>query len=181
MLINSYKSTVVSLAILCLLAGCTSRKHYAKKDYSFYSENFQLDSNSLLKTDGVYNNDKKMYKFYRSGQVNMVLSGTIELTNDADYAMAFNRGIREAAGVKKATLFEGYYHIKDNRMVMQFVNTATRQFYYTYVLLEKGKLTIVKSTHLGKGKIKDQHYQTSYKDVYRYLPKPAGGYLAPDW
>jgi hypothetical protein len=181
MLITACRHIILSVIIAFLIGGCTSRKHYTRKDYPFYSENFQLDSTSLLKTDGVYSNGKKVYKFYRSGQVNMVLSGTTELKKDDDYAMAFNRGIREAAGVKKATLFEGYYHIKDNRMVMQFVNTATRQFYYTYVLLEKGKLAIVKSTHLGKGKIKDQHYQSSYKDVYRFEPKPAGGYLAPDW
>jgi hypothetical protein len=69
-----------------------------------------------------------MYKFYTNGQVNKVLDINNELKNDSDYANAFNKTISSNSD-KKPTLFEGYYRLKDNKLVIQSVVSATRQFF----------------------------------------------------
>jgi hypothetical protein len=193
-LVNSYR---LLLILLWLISGCTFQKHYIKNDYSFYAEDFKLGSTTLLRTDGVYvsdkikmdassgkqtvQKDKRVYKFYPTGQVNMVLDLNNELKSDEDYRKAFNRRITETSMSKSATLFEGYYQIRDNKMVIQFVNQPLRQFYYTYAYLTEKQFIIVYQTHVGKGKIKDKYYTSNYKEIYRFEPKPVDGYLAPNW
>jgi hypothetical protein len=85
-LINSCK---LLLMLLCLISGCTFQKRYIRNDYSFYSKDFKLDNVAPLRTDGVYRSykietdaagegqkvhkEQKVYKFYPTGQVNMVI------------------------------------------------------------------------------------------------------------
>jgi hypothetical protein len=193
-LVNSCK---LLLILLWLISGCTFQKRYIKNDYSFHAEDFKLSSTTPLRTDGVYvsdkiamdstsgkqtiQKDKRVYKFYPTGQVYMVLDPNNELKSDDDYRKAFNRRINETSVSKGATLFEGYYQIKDNRLVIQFVNQPLRQFYYTYAYLTEKQFSIVKQTHVGKGKLKDKYYTSNYKEIYRFEPKPIDGYLAPNW
>jgi hypothetical protein len=125
--------------------------------------------------------NKRVYKFYPTGQVNMVLDPNNELKSDDDYRKAFNRRIHETSLSKGATLFEGYYRIKGAKIVIQFVNQPLRQIYYTYAYLAEQQFSIVKQTHVGKGKIKDKYYTSNYKEIYRFEPKPVDGYLAPNW
>jgi len=185
------------IILLCLVCSCTSQKRYVGNDYSFYSKNFKLDSAAFLRTDGVYildrtetdgtnetkkvHHDKKIYKFYPNGQVNMVLDSANELKSDDDYMKAFNSKINASSITKNATLFEGYYRIQGNRMVIQFVNQPLRQFYYTYVYLAEKQMIIVKTTHVGRGKIKERYYNSSYKEPYRFKQTHVDGYLPPDW
>jgi hypothetical protein len=185
------------LILLWLISGCTFQKRYIKEDYSFYSEDFKLGSITPIRTDGVYvsdkieidatsgkqtmRKDKRVYKFYPTGQVNMVLDLNNELKSDEDYRKAFNRRITEISMSKAATLFEGYYQIKENKMVIQFVNQPLRQFYYTYAYLAEKQFIIVNKTHVGRGKIKDKYYTSNYKESYRFEPKTVDDYLEPNW
>ena len=193
-LVNSFR---LLLILLWLISGCTFQKRYIKNDYSFYAEDFKLSSTTPLRTDGVYvsdkiamdstsgkqtmQKDKRVYKFYPTGQVNMVLDPNNKLKSDDDYRKAFNRRINETSMSKGATLFEGYYQIRDNKMVIQFVNQPLRQFYYTYTYLAEQQFVIVNQTHVGRGKIKDKYFTSNYKEIYQFEPKPVDGYLAPNW
>ncbi|TCD00527.1 hypothetical protein [Pedobacter psychroterrae] len=173
------------LVLVWLFAGCNFKKYYVRDDYSFYSKEFQLDKASLLQTDGVYLSDKKevatIYKFYPTGQVNMLVDPNHELKTDNDYMKAFNRRISDPSPSGRATLFEGYYRIKDDKVVIQFMNQPRRQFYYSYAYLTKGQLVIVKTTHIGRGKMDEKHYQTNYRAVYQFEPGSVNGYLPPNW
>jgi hypothetical protein len=180
-----------------MFSGCSFQKHYIRNDYSFYSKEFRLDNDSPLRTDGVYIVDKietdavsefrkmpkerKVYKFYPTGQVNMVLDPNNELKSDDDYMKGFNRRISDTSMSKRATLFEGYYRIRDNKIVIQFIHQPFRQFYYTYAYLTEQQFIIVRTTHLGKGKMKDKYYTSYYKEFYHFQQKPVNGYLLPDW
>ena len=171
--------------MIWLFTGCTFKKHYVRDDYSFYSKEFKLTDSSLIHTDGVYISNKKeakiIYKFYATGQVNMLVDLKKELQSENDYRDAFNRRISDASSSKPTTLFEGYYRIKDDRLVIQFMNQPRGQFYYTYAILTKEQLSIVKTTHIGRGKMNDKHYHSTYRDVYRFEPASRNGYLLPNW
>jgi len=172
-----YRIIILIFTVVWLISGCTSPKRYARNDYSFYRSNFKLDSTALLHTDGVYvlekivtdqNRDKqeglkekKVYKFYPTGQVNMVI----------DDNLIASRG----------TLFEGYYRINNNKLVIQSVNQPLRQFYYSYAYITNQQMVIVLKTHLGRGKMKDKYYHSSYKEYYRFEPNSNRDYTIPGW
>lgn len=192
-----YLNISYCLLLLYSLTGCNTQKKYFQKDYSFYDRNFHPDPASLLRSDGVYVQEKirtneqggkervpaerKIYKFYKGGQANMILDPDRRVETTTDYATAFNVRIRESTAEKKRTLFERYYKYDGNRMVIQAVNTPRNQFYYEYALLEKDGLILVKSTHRGGGEIKDKYYTDYYKEYYRFVPTGENGYLEPNW
>ena len=166
--------------ILTFLPSC-GQKFYTKQQYSFYDEKFILETNSVLKTDGVYileqvwssnkiqninRKSSKVYKFYDSGHVNFsVQDSTISNQNYIKY-------VKEQIAIsnkKKNTLFEGYYKIKGDKIIIQNVNTPLRQFYYTYGFLEDNKLKIVKETIEGNGKFDDKFFTKFYVETYKFI------------
>ena len=50
---SRYK-VIASILVLILSTFSCAQKYYEKDDYTFYDTKFKLDSNSLLRTDGVY-------------------------------------------------------------------------------------------------------------------------------
>ena len=193
---HSYKLLILLLLLAGSLSPCYAQKRYARDDYSFYNPNFKADSTSLLRTDGVYvlrkietsgtggkteiPATKAAYKFYPTGQVNKILDTVRDVKPGEDIAAAFNRTITDKALMNRPTLFEGYYRLEGDRMVIQNVVSATRQFFYTYALVGKDQIIIVKTTHVGKGKIKDKYYTDYYREYYQFVPGMEN-YLAPNW
>lgn len=187
---------IACLLLLINFVSCNFQKHYAVTDYSFYKNDFQLDSTSLLRTDGVYvlkkiwtnqnggteraATEKKIYKFYTSGQVNLILDLNGQIKTNSDYVKAFNQRITDNQQQKSATLFEGYYKLEGEKMVIQSMVTPRKQFSYDYFLLEKNGIVQVSSTINGKGKIKDKYFPNYYKAYYIFVPA-SGDYLKPNW
>lgn len=175
-----------------LFPGCISRKHYQQKDYSFYAKDFTLDNSALLQTDGVYiseqtdqhrevQKDKKLYKFYPGGQVNMIINDQNELNTTADYSNAFNRSNDRTLLAKRGTLFEGYYRMAGDRIVLQLMNQPLRQFYYVYAFLKDNQMVVVRSTHEGKGKMEDQYFNSAYQEVYHFEKASGAVFTSPNW
>lgn len=187
----------ICLLVFSSLISCNTHKRYFQSDYSFYDKNFQSDPASLLRKDGIYVQQKirtnenggketipterKIYKFYKGGQANIVLDPTKKLKTAEDYIHAFNNRIKESREQSPATLFERYYREEGNRLVIQAVNKPLNQFYYEYALLEKDALIIVKSTIEGKGKIEDKYYTDYYKEIYKFIPTGETAFLEPNW
>ena len=184
------------LLLFFVLCGCNTQKHYFEKDYSFFNSNFKPDPVSLLRTDGVYvlqkiwtNADggteriatnKQVYKFYNTGQVNLILNTDNRLGTNPDYVQAFNREIMESTAKKSATLFEGYYKSEGNKIVIQRASVPRQIFVYNYGLIEKDTLILVKETITGKGKIKDEYFTDYYKAYYVFVPTQQN-YIKPNW
>lgn len=184
------------LLLIILLCGCNTRKHYFEKDYSFYNSNFKPDPASLLRTDGVYvlqkiwtnanggtertATEKQVYKFYNTGQVNLILDLDNKLGANANYVQAFNREITESSAKKRATLFEGYYKTENDRIVIQRASVPRQLFVYNYGLIKKDTLILVKETIAGKGKIKDQYFTDYYKAYYTFVATQQD-YIKPNW
>ena len=179
-----------------IMGSCGYQKHYVKTDYSLYLADFKLHASSVLRTDGVYvlqkiwtsqnggvehiATERKMYKFYPGGQVNLILDMDHVITSNDAYVKAFNESIIRNEKNKGATLFEGYYKIEGARMVVQRMVTPRKLFSYDYFLLEKDSLIQVSSTIEGQGKIQDKHFTNHYKASYTFVPT-TGGYIDPNW
>lgn len=186
----------ICLSAFVFFVSCSYQKRYVRNDYPFYKKDFQLDSASLLRTDGVYvlekiwtsenggkeraATERQIYKFYNTGQVNLILDigGTIKTASD--YVQAFNQPIKDNRSKKSATLFESYYKLEGNKLVIQRMVTPRRQFSYNYILLEKDRIIHVSSAISGRGKIKDKYFTDHYRAYYTFIPA-AGDYLTPDW
>lgn len=171
-------------------------KFYFKEDYSFYEENFFLNENTSLRTDGFYvlesqwfkRNDSiikpkqyEVYKFYKTGQVNFLLLDSLK--NSQEYTALMQKQIQEYGKEKNEyTLFQGYYKLQENRIVMQQVNAVTRKFSYLYGFIKENKLVIVNSTIEGKGDFQDSYFQDNYKGTYLFIPsETAEKDLIPNW
>ncbi|WP_310557546.1 hypothetical protein [Flavobacterium sp.] len=166
-----------SLVFLFFFNSC-GQKFYAKKDFTFFDKNFILDSSSSLRTDGVYvleniwtsrNGDttetpknSKFYIFYKKGQSNLILLDTP--FSEDNLASKINDTVTTLK--KTSTLFQGYYKIKDGKIIIQNVNTSLRQFNYSYGFIENNKLIIVKKTIEGNGKFEDKYFTDYYKETY---------------
>ncbi|TDQ08407.1 hypothetical protein [Pedobacter metabolipauper] len=189
------KAALTAFVVLCSLSGCNYQKHYSENDYSFYSKNFSLDTLSSLRTDGVYIlqkiwtdkqgtrapvSPKEIYKFYPSGQVNLIVDIDHVFDQQSDYVAAFNNKIKESKEKNSATLFESYYRLENDRIVIQRMSTPRKQFVYSYGLLKKDTLIIVKTSHLGKGKIKDEYFTDYYKAYYTFV-QTKSNYTKPNW
>lgn len=189
------KLVKISLYLFCLmnLLSCYTNKFYSKNDYSLYQRDFHLSDSALLRTDGVYlqtriwtdenggkeriPKEKKIYKFYNTGQANMILDIDNSLKTNQQYIDALNARINKVT----PTLFEGYYQLNGKRMVIQSVNPPRNMFSYTYAVLESNKLIIVKSTIKGKGKIDDKFFTDYYKEYYIFVPTGDEFYMQPNW
>lgn len=171
------------------------QKFYSKKDYTFYDQNFQLTTNSLLKTNGIYvlnsiwTNENggsqlpikqnKIYKFYKTGQSNFWLAENLK--SDADYLLFLENGDLNNNS-KKRTLFQGYYKTKENKIIIENVNTSLKRFNYTYGFIEDNKLIIVKEDVIeGKGKFDQTYFTTTYKETYLFKEIKSKQDTVPNW
>ncbi|MGJ1430168.1 hypothetical protein ACR79M_00850 [Sphingobacterium spiritivorum] len=198
-LLYSRKSiTALVVASVCAaFVACNSNKFYQKKDYSFYQPDFQLSDTSMLRTDGVYvlqeiwtsqrdskrsvaANEREIYKFYPTGQVNMVLDLDDTLLRKGTYGTAFNNSIADQMVKKSRTLFQSYYRTEGERLVVQRMNTPLAQFNYTYFTVKKDTLIQVSSTIDGGGQIRDKYYTDYYKAYYIFVPVK-DTFTPPNW
>lgn len=182
--------------VVFILGSCGYQKHYVKQDYSLYRADFELPASSVLRTDGVYvlqkiwtsedggvertATERKIFKFYPDGQVNLILDLDHDITTNELYVKAFNESILHSEKNKSATLFEGYYKVEGQRMVVQRMVTPRKLFSYDYFLLEKDSLIQVSSTIEGRGKIQDKHFTNHYKAKYTFIPT-TDKYIDPNW
>ena len=137
---------LTTLLPVFILQSC-GQKFYTKKDFSFFDKNFILSKNSDLKTDGIYILDTiltnknssetlpvkhhKIYQFYKTGQSNFYF--TDYLKSEADYTSFLEKEIEKNSTISsRGTLFQGYYKINVNRIIIQNVNTSLKRFNYTY-------------------------------------------------
>ena len=191
---NKHSSNVKYLIViffLSLFLSC-ARKIYQKTDYTFYDKSFKLDTLSGLRTDGVYVLDQiwtnqnggtfkkpkehRFYKFYVSGQCNLTIDPTHEIKTKSDYVNAVSKD-----SVKKYTLFEGYYKLKSNKVIIQGLVVPRQQFEYKYGFVEKDSLIIVKSTTQGKGQFLDANFTLAYKEYYVFIPLNIKNEGEPQW
>lgn len=171
-------------------------KFYYKDDYSFYKKGFALDEDSFLRTDGFYIPESEwqkkdssqpkpekyeVYRFFKTGQVNLILVDSLE--NNQEYFDAMNSQIDGREKRKQSsTLFQGYYQVKDTKIIIQQVNVSLRRFYYLYGYIEKNKLIFVKKTIEGDGEFREDYFTDTYKANYVFVPYDSlGEDLIPNW
>lgn len=174
--------------LMGMLAACVQQKNYTGSRYSFHNPNFMLDTTLHLRTDGVYiaaktwtknstatpPKEKLVYKFYKGGQVNMLIDQNNELTSAADFVNAFNRENKSTA------LFKGYFRIEGERLVLQRMVSPRGVLEYNYGWVKNDSLVFVSSTIAGRGKIDDKYFTDYYKAYFVFVPT-AGDYTNPNW
>lgn len=191
-------SPIILIVFMFILNSC-GQKFYTKQDYPFFDKNFVLSENAALKTEGVYVlesiwsdenggvfktlENQKFYKFYKTGQSNLTLCDA-NVKSDEDYLGLIRNSIidSEKNKAKLGTLFQGYYKLQDNKIVIQSVNAPLRQFTYCYGFLEANKLIIVKKTSEGGGKFDNQNFTNYYKETYLFKRLQNGSVdVVPNW
>ena len=166
---------------------------FYQKDYSFYDEDFVLSADSVLRTDGFYvlagTADKQgnivdtpdvyeVYKFYKTGQVNFLLMDTRQ--DNGGYLNAMKDQIE--AGEAVGTLFQGYYKVYGDKIIIEQVNTVTTNFIYSYGLVEHDTLKVAKKTIEGSGAFRADYFLGKSTMVYRFSPdQKAESELSPNW
>jgi len=176
MLKNLFVFSVFSV----FLNSCGS-KFYIKEDYTFYDQNFKIPNPSLIQTQGVYLLDtdvktgeakssraKNFYKFFNGGQTFFSLQESEKQENE--YNNIIKEEITRTSNPKKgiSTLFQGYYKINDNKVIIQNVNVPLRQFYYTYCLIQKDKLFVIQETIDGNGQFEAKFFEGKPKEIYTF-------------
>lgn len=184
--------SVILLLFLGLFFAC-AKKIYQKNDYPFYDNTFKLDTSSALRTDGVYvlnhiwtdenggtakpPKEHRFYKFYKTGQCNLTLDLSHQIKTKEDYLNALSKDFL----IKKNTLFEGYYKLENNKIVIQSIVVPRHQLDYKYGYVKKDSLIIVKSTSEGKGKFEDKYFTQTYKEFYVFVPLEIKNENDPQW
>lgn len=192
------KNTVVKwngwLFILFMLVfSSCAPKIYQKRDYTFYNKAFNLDSSSLLRTDGVYvlnriwtdenggtvkqPQNHLFYKFYNTGQCNLTVDLSNEIKTEKEYQNAVNKDLQK----QNNTLFQGYYKISQPKIIIQRKVTPRKLFEYKYGYIEKDTLIIVKSTIEGKGEFDTKYFTGYYKEYYVFVPLQIKNEGEPQW
>jgi len=187
-----YRYIVVMILFLGIFSSC-AQKVYKKEDYTFYDTSFRLHASSPLRTDGVYvldriwtdenggttkqPKDHCFYKFYIQGQCNLTLDPENSIKTKDDYRTAVSKNLSQ----RKNTLFEGYYKLENNRIILQSVVVPRRQFEYKYGYVENDSLVIVKVTTDGKGKFDDKYFTGYYKEYYVFVPLGIKNEAEPKW
>ena len=189
---NWQYSYCIVIMLLAFFYSCTP-KIYKKSDYTFYDKTFNLNISSALRTDGIYVLDRiwtdengetfkepkehRFYKFYTTGQCNLTLDLSNEIKTKEDYINVVNKDFL----IERSTLFEGYYKLQDNKIVIQRAVVPRRQFEYRYGYVEENSLIIVKSTINGKGKFDDKYFTNYYKEFYVFVPLDIIKEGEPQW
>ncbi len=196
------KQSIVFLLLIVafVLSGCSifnGVKYYAKSDYSFYNESFELSEESLLKTNGVYvlesiwssvddkinreERNKSLYIFHKTGQSNMIMMPSVSSIPDYREVVMKNYN-RTENNENIGTLFQGYYRLQGNKIIIENANSALRRFNYSYGYIENNKLIIVKPNSLqGDGKFEDRYFLQTYKEVYVFVPVENLESVLPNW
>lgn len=173
--------TLWMLSICCV--ACSPYKYYAKNDFQFYREGF-IQEGSLPRTQGVYVLDKvytkrdgyitdhkfktytHFYKFFKTGQHNAWLVPTEKF--DGNYS-AFVRN-QTSSPVRSGTLFQGYFKLKDDHIILENVNAALGKLYYTHGKISEDHLEIISTVN---DNIKDfDESKLNYLVIYTYVFKP---------
>ncbi|WP_433832572.1 hypothetical protein [Flavobacterium anhuiense] len=184
------KGLLVTLGVL--LNSC-SEKIYQKEDYSFYNKTFKIDPSSLLRTDGIYilssiwtnenggvvkqTNDHCFYKFYSTGQCNLTLDPELKIKTDQDYVKAVEKDFLAL----QHTLFQGYYKLSDEKIIIQSRVLPRKQFEYKYGYVKKDSLIIVKAATHRKGTFDAVNYTDYYKEYYVFKSLPIDRTSEPQW
>lgn len=173
-----------------------SKKMYVKNDYTFYEQNFQLDLDSGLRTDGVYvleniwtkDSEQKatehhFYKFYKTGQSNLTVDVNHEINSEQEYIESIKKQIASTNKDDFKTHFESYYKTQGNKIVIQRVSIPRNLFTYNYGFIENNNLILVKETIDGKGKFNEKYFTDYYRATYKFLPldKSQLENLNPGW
>lgn len=196
------KQSIVFLLLIVefVLSGCSifnGVKYYAKSDYSFYNESFELSEESLLKTNGVYvlesiwssvddkinreERNKSLYIFHKTGQSNMIMMPSVSSVPDYREVVMKNYN-RTENNENIGTLFQGYYRLQGNKIIIENANSALRRFNYSYGYIENNKLIIVKPNSLqSDGKFEDGYFLQTYKEVYVFVPVENLESVLPNW
>ncbi len=191
------KRDLIAYIILVFAFDSCSQKFYTKSDYSFYNENFELSEESLLKTNGVYvlesiwssvdnkiNIEKEkesLYIFHKTGQSNMIMMSNTDSVPDYRKIIIDNYN-RSKKNKNIGTLFQGYYQLKENKIIIENANSALRRFNYSYGYVENDKLIIVKPNSLqGDGKFEDKYFLQTYKETYVFVPVENLDSILPNW
>lgn len=183
---------IAMIWFLGLFSSC-AQKVYQKEDYTFYDKSFKLNASAALRTDGIYVVDHiwtdenggttkqpkehRFYKFYTSGQCNLTLDPANEIKTKEDYINAVGKDF----SIKKNTLFEGYYKLENNKIIIQSVVVPRKQFEYKYGYVDQDSLIIIKATNEGKGKFGDKYFTAYYKEYYVFVPLGIKNESEPQW
>jgi len=181
------------IMVFVLVFSSCSPKIYQKGDYTFYNKAFNLDSSSLLRTDGVYVLDRIwtdekggtvkqpqnhiFYKFYKTGQCNLTVDLSDEIKTEKEYLNTVIKDLEK----QNITLFQGYYKISEPKIIIQRRVTPRRLFEYKYGYVEKDTLIIVKSTIEGKGNFDTKYFTEYYKEYYVFVPLQIKNEGEPQW
>ena len=191
------KRDLIAYIILVFAFDSCSQKFYTKSDYSFYDENFELSEESLLKTNGVYvlesiwssvdnkinieKEKKSLYIFHKTGQSNMIMMSNTDSVPDYRKVIIDNYN-RSKKNKNIGTLFQGYYQLKANKIIIENANSALRRFNYSYGYVENDKLIIVKPNSLqGDGKFEDKYFLETYKETYVFVSVENLDSILPNW
>ncbi|NHN28047.1 hypothetical protein FIA58_020405 [Flavobacterium jejuense] len=191
------KKNLIAYIIFVFAFDSCSQKFYIKNDYSFYNENFELSKESLLKTNGIYvlestwssvadnsNKEKQMksfYIFHKTGQSNMIMMSNTDSVPNYRKIIIDNYN-RSKKNKNIGTLFQGYYLLRGNKIIIENVNSALRRFNYSYGYVENDKLIIVKPNSLqGDGKFEDKYFLQTYKETYLFVPVEDLDSVLPNW
>ncbi len=187
---------LTTLLPVFLLQSC-GQKFYIQKDFTFYNKNFILSKNSNLRTDGIYILDAiwssknggetlpikqhKIYQFYKTGQSNFWFSDSLQ--SDAEYISFLEKEALKSSTISnQSTLFQGYYKINNNQIIIQNVNTSLKRFNYTYAFIETDKLIIVKEDVIeGNGKFDDQYFTKTHQEIYKFIQLKSLQEMKPNW
>lgn len=187
---------LTTLLPVFLLQSC-GQKFYIQKDFTFYDKNFTLSSNSNLKTNGIYILDAiwtskngfeplpikqhKIYQFYKTGQSNFWFSDALE--SDEEYTSFLkNETLKSTTNSNQSTLFQGYYKINNDQLIIQNVNTSLKRFNYTYCFIETDKLIMVKENVIeGDGKFDPKYFTKTYQEIYKFKQLNTLQEISPNW
>ena len=183
---------LLGMIVVLSLFSCGNR-HFSKSDYTFYNRGFMLQPGAALRTNGVYvlqtiwtdenggtikpAKGHKFYKFFNTGQCTLVLDPNNKITT----ANILELLVKEAKNNNKPTLFESYYRLEGDKIVIQGIVYPVKQFEYKYGYVANDEIIIVKATREGNGDFDDAFFTTYYKESYIFMPLKGADALTPDW
>jgi len=183
---------MLGMAVVLSLFSCSTRQ-FSKSDYTFYDKNFVLQPKANLRTDGVYKlhtiaTDEdgstvkqagitKFYKFFKTGQCIMIL----DPDNNITAAKALEELKKAAENKNKPTLFESYYRLKDDKIIIQGIVYPVKHFVYKYGYVANNEFTIVKATSEGRGKFDEAFFTDYYQERYIFIPIDNADACMPYW
>ncbi|GGH29796.1 hypothetical protein FAZ19_20170 [Sphingobacterium alkalisoli] len=192
---RSFGIGTILLSSSFVLSSCIKRL-YQQSDYRLYEKDFTLSSQSLLRTDGVYVLDSiyssetsragtthQFFTFFKSGQANLTLDIDNDIHSPEEYEESVRRHLQSTSSSDRKTLFEGYFRIDGNRIVIERASVPRNMLVYQYGRLNPNRLEIVSQTIKGKGRLRDRYFKSNYRAVYKFVPLDENQWneLIPGW